>query len=602
METLNGLLGYTNEFLFLYPLLMSFVWMLAGLIFYFKHEHGQTDPEPLAEYPPFSILVPCHNEEKHIRETIRQLSLLDYPDYEIIAIDDGSTDNTAKIMRELAAEYPRLRCLFLKHNQGKASALSMGSVASRHELLLTIDADALVDPQALKWMAWHFTKFPRVGAVTGNPRIVNRSTLLAKIQVGEFSTIIGLIKRSQRILGKVLTVSGVMAAFRKSALHSAGYWSTDMATEDIDITWKLERRFWDIRYEPRALCWIYVPETLRGLWRQRLRWSVGGMEVLKKNVSVWVDWRQRRLWPLYIESVASVVWAYCYWVSFALALIYLVTGANFGLNLRFPFPPLWAGSILALVCVLQFCVSFVIDGRYEKHLLKYLFWVIWYPFVYWMINSSTVVFAVPKVLFFKKKKNAVWAASDRGMKQQEEVVDIQNVAVETVDVPEQNPQHGDIDLIDDPTLKSKTLKTCEWSFALLLWMVWIYLLFPVVNLLAWFFFGKYIYQNVFLDEQYRHLVGNFTDGLVLLIIIYVMIASWSFYNHARFSKRERRLKCKELTPTVVAHYFSVPEKVVLAMRANKITVCQGTYYSSPISEQLGSSHLKAARRPIKTSA
>ena len=345
METLNYLLSFTNEFLFVYPLLMSFVWMMAGFIFYFKYEHGRSEPELLVSYPPFSILVPCHNEEEHIRKTIQQLTLIDYPNYEIIIIDDGSSDNTAGIMFGLSKQYPQVRCVYLKTNQGKASALTIGSLASKHEYLLTIDADALVDPKALKWIAWHFVRFPRVGAVTGNPRIVNRSTLLAKIQLGEFSTIIGLIKRSQRILGKILTVSGVMAAFRKSALHSAGYWSTDMATEDIDITWKLERRFWDIRYEPHALCWIYVPETLRGLWRQRLRWAVGGMEVLKKNILIWKEWRQRRIWPIYIESVISVLWAYCYWLSLVLAIFSLATGIGFGLHVRLPFPPLWAGAL-----------------------------------------------------------------------------------------------------------------------------------------------------------------------------------------------------------------------------------------------------------------
>src|SRR5690606_1756376 len=110
---------------------------------------------------------------------------------------------------------------------------------------------------------------PRVGAVTGNPRIRTRSTLLGRIQVGEFSSIIGLIKRAQRTYGKVFTVSGVMACFRRSALHDVGYWDPHALTEDIDVSWRLEIRHWDVRFEPNALCWILMPETLQGLWRQR---------------------------------------------------------------------------------------------------------------------------------------------------------------------------------------------------------------------------------------------------------------------------------------------------------------------------------------------
>src|SRR3546814_5898602 len=116
----------------------------------------------------------------------------------------------------------------------------------------------------------------RVGAVTGNPRIRNRSSLLGQGQVGEFASIIGLIKRTQRVYGRIFTVSGVVAAFRRRALDHVGYWSLDMITEDIDISWKLQRDHWTIFYEPRALCWILMPETLRGLWRQRLRWAQGG--------------------------------------------------------------------------------------------------------------------------------------------------------------------------------------------------------------------------------------------------------------------------------------------------------------------------------------
>ena len=156
-------------------------------------------------------------------------------------------------------------------------ALRMGGMLSQAEFLVCIDGDALLDQHAVTWMMQHFIHSPRVAGVTGNPRIRTRSTLLGKIQVGEFSAILGLIKRAQRIYGRVFTMSGVVSAFRKSALHQAGYWSLDMVTEDIDISWKLQMNYWDIRFEPHALCWILMPETLRGLWKQRLRWAQGGM-------------------------------------------------------------------------------------------------------------------------------------------------------------------------------------------------------------------------------------------------------------------------------------------------------------------------------------
>jgi biofilm PGA synthesis N-glycosyltransferase PgaC len=351
----------------------------------------------------------------HIAQTLDQILKLEYPDYEIIVIDDGSTDQTAAIARDYCQQHDRVRIAILKHNQGKAAALNLGALMAKGELLLTIDADALVAPDALTWMVWHFENYPRVGAVTGNPRVLNRTSLLAKIQIGEYSTIIGLIKRTQRILGKVLTVSGVISAFRKKALMQVGFWDTDMVTEDIDITWKLEKDFWDIRFEPRSVCWIRVPETLKGIWRQRKRWAQGSVEVLKRHINIWKDPRQRRLWPVYAESVTSIVWAYCFWALVLGWTVSALTGIWPIAAFSPPVPPAYSGSILALICILQFIVSMYVDRRYEQKSAKYLFWVIWYPFIYWMISSLSVIVAAPKALLKRKGTPAVWKSPDRGL-------------------------------------------------------------------------------------------------------------------------------------------------------------------------------------------
>ncbi len=409
----SGLLDLISDFVYLYPLLMSFIWMIGGLIYYRRLERNKQVPPELNRWPMFSILVPCHNEEEHIEKTVQYLLNLDYPDYEIILIDDGSDDSTASIIKSLCSTHPQVRAVYVKDNSGKAEALNVGSLVAKGELLLTIDADALLEPSVMKWLAWHFVKYPRVGAVTGNPRVLNRTSLLAKIQVGEYSTIIGLIKRTQRILGKVLTVSGVVAAFRRQALATVGFWDNDMVTEDIDITWKLEKKFWDVRYEPRCICWILVPETLRGLWRQRLRWCQGGIEVLRKHCGIWLSWKQRRLWPVFTEYITSVIWAYLFW-SF---VILWVIGHIWVLPIRVlsPIPPRWTGSMLALACVAQFLVSLYVDRAYDKRMGRYLFWVIWYPFMYWVINSLATLVGTPRALLKKKGERAVWVSPDRGL-------------------------------------------------------------------------------------------------------------------------------------------------------------------------------------------
>ena len=405
-------------FAFFYPLFMAWLWIAGGIWFYFKREYRQNDfPEPSEEG--CSIIIPCFNEEEQAHATIRYAMQSQYPLFEVIAVNDGSSDKTAEILDELAAQYPKLRVVHLAENQGKAYALRAGTMVSQYEFLVCIDGDALLHPHAVFWMMHHLTSFPRVGAVTGNPRIINRSSILGKLQVGEFSSIIGLIKRAQRTYGRIFTVSGAIAGFRKTALDRIGYWRDDMITEDIDVSWRLQFDHWDLQYVPKALCYIYMPETFKGLWKQRLRWSQGGVEVLLAYVRKMFKWRLRRMWPIAIEAMISIAWAY---VIFGIFLLYLY-------GLFFPVPtewyiqtiiPQWYGVILGVTCLIQFLVSLAIDHQYDKsRTFRTYFWVIWYPLFFWILMMLTSVVSLPKTIF-KKQKRARWVSPDRGFRGEDE--------------------------------------------------------------------------------------------------------------------------------------------------------------------------------------
>ena len=405
-------------FAFFYPLFMAWLWIAGGIWFYFKREYRQNDlPEPSQEG--CSIIIPCFNEEEQVRATIRYAMQTQYPLFEVIAVNDGSSDRTAEILDELAAQYPKLRVVHLAENQGKAYALRAGTMVSQYEFLVCIDGDALLHPHAVFWMMHQLTSYPRVGAVTGNPRIINRSSILGKLQVGEFSSIIGLIKRAQRTYGRIFTVSGVIAGFRKTALDRIGYWRDDMITEDIDVSWRLQFDHWDLQYVPKALCYIYMPETFKGLWKQRLRWSQGGVEVLFAYVRNMFKWRLRRMWPIAIEAIISITWAY---VIFGIFLLYLY-------GLFFPVPtewyiqtifPQWYGVVLGVTCLIQFFVSLCIDHQYDKNrTFRTYFWVIWYPLFFWILMMLTTVVALPKTIL-KKNKRARWVSPDRGFRGEDE--------------------------------------------------------------------------------------------------------------------------------------------------------------------------------------
>jgi biofilm PGA synthesis N-glycosyltransferase PgaC len=408
------------DFAFYYPLFMAYLWVSGAVYYFFYREQVETrpvnDPPKLPDTPGVTFIVPCHNEGDNVNDTIQALLDQDYPEFEVIAINDASTDETPNLLDDLARKSERLRVIHFESNQGKALGLRTAAAAANNEILVCIDGDAILEKNAARWLVWHFAKGPRVGAVTGNPRVRNGTTLLGKIQIGEFSSIIGLIKRAQRIYGRVFTVSGVVAAFRRSALHQVGYWSLDMVTEDIDISWKLQLGQWDVRYEPNALCYILMPETINGLWRQRSRWAQGGIETLARHFRQLLEWRNRRMWLVAVELIVSTFWAY------VMAGVFLVWAL--GLFVELP-PPLgvsavipgWSGVILGTTCLLQFAISLIIDGRYEPRTLgRYYYWMIWYPMVYWAIHAAASVAAVPKASHKRRGSRAVWVSPDRGIR------------------------------------------------------------------------------------------------------------------------------------------------------------------------------------------
>ena len=404
------------QFVFFYPLFMALFWVVGSLVFYFRRERRRLSPPEMESYPHVTVLVPCHNEQVSIESVVRAAAASRYPHFDILVVDDASTDESRAILARLQAEIPQLRVLALERNLGKAKALTLGALATTAEYLMCIDADALLDDEAIHWMVYDLERSPRVGAVTGNPRVLNRTTLVSKVQVGEFSAIVGMIKRTQRLLGRVYTVSGVCSCFRRRAVHEVGYWSSETVTEDVDISWKMQLAYWGILYEPRALCWILVPETVRGLWRQRLRWARGGIEAALRYRRTMFGWTKRRMWPVFTELVVSTVWCYAVFLVLVAWLLTQVVPRWIPEELQVAtLLPGWSGSLLAVVCLLQFLTGLALDRRYEgNRLLGQVFWAIWYPALYWVITAGTSVVALPVALASQGRvRHAIWRSPDR---------------------------------------------------------------------------------------------------------------------------------------------------------------------------------------------
>lgn len=405
-------------FCFGYPFVMSWYWMAGGAFYFMMRERAlgpQDQPPPLGHWPSISILIPCYNEADNAEETLLTAAAVDYPEFEILAINDGSRDNTAEVLNGLTTRLAQLRVIHLAENQGKATALNTGALLARHELLVCIDGDALIDPQALRWIARAFRRGD-VGGLAGNPRIRNRTSLLGRLQVGEFSSIIGLIRRAQTVYGRLFTVSGVICAFRKRALEEAGWWSPRTITDDIDVTWRVQVAGWRVIYEPNAIVWILMPETLRGLWKQRLRWAEGGAQMMADFFRPMITGRALGMAPVYINYALSVLWAYLMIFLLSVGLLWTLGLAPPWLLHGFQLVPQWWGLTLTITYLAQALVSHMVERRYEPHLLYSLFWIIWYPLAFWILSTATTVAALPRALLRPRKERTTWISPDRGLR------------------------------------------------------------------------------------------------------------------------------------------------------------------------------------------
>ncbi len=225
--------------------------------------------EPLT-YPKVSIIIPAYNEAHVIAKTLRSLLETDYPDKEIIVVDDGSTDGTSRIARKFESRGVRV---FTKTERGgKASCLNLGLKASSGDLIVSLDADSTLDRDALKRIVAYFND-SCVGAVSGNIKVRNwRTNLLTKLQLCEYLLCISIGRRFLAWMGLLTIVSGAFGCFRRSVLEDTGAWDPGIG-DDYNVTLKTRKTGRKVLFAPDAIALTEVPTTIRGLFVQRRRWN-----------------------------------------------------------------------------------------------------------------------------------------------------------------------------------------------------------------------------------------------------------------------------------------------------------------------------------------
>ena len=235
---------------------------------------------------PFSIIVPAYNEEVTISSCIESMLNLDYPNYEVIVVDDGSKDKTFNEASKFLTNGVQV---IRQENTGKPGAINTGIKKASGDIIITVDADSRLHPSALKWISRRFSKNQRLGAVAGNVKIDRSRSVLKILQSLEYTTSINLGRKSQSLLHCVMIVPGAIAALKTEALHKVGYFSSDTFAEDFDITMRILQAGYHVEYESRAVAFTQAPESIEDLLKQRRRWNRGIIQVLAKYQCMYMN-------------------------------------------------------------------------------------------------------------------------------------------------------------------------------------------------------------------------------------------------------------------------------------------------------------------------
>jgi cellulose synthase/poly-beta-1,6-N-acetylglucosamine synthase-like glycosyltransferase/peptidoglycan/xylan/chitin deacetylase (PgdA/CDA1 family) len=236
-----------------------------------------------------SVLIPAYNEQENIQATIESVLQSTHTKREILVIDDGSTDNTGMLVREVIARHPKQPIRLIQvENGGKARALNHGLRAASYEICAVVDADAVLDPEALTNFIRHFAN-PAVAAVAGKVCTTQNTYTLDLFQTLEYAIGQNIDKRAFSVLGAVGVVPGPAGAWRRDFLLKTGGFSTDTLVEDQDMTLTMLRAGHTIVYEERAIAYTETPHSVKNFLKQRFRWVYGTMQCFWKHKRVMVE-------------------------------------------------------------------------------------------------------------------------------------------------------------------------------------------------------------------------------------------------------------------------------------------------------------------------
>lgn len=250
-----------------------------------RRSHQLTKHDTLISYPKVSIIVPAYNEEINAVSSLKNLLKQDYPNFDIVFVDDGSKDSTYNSVASKFDSHHKVK-VYTKPNGGKASALNYGIEHSDAEYVVCIDADTKLYSTALSLLMSHFVgenATSDVGAVAGYVKVGNRINMMTTWQSIEYTTSQNFDRMAYAHINAITVVPGAIGAFKRSVIAEVGGFTVDTLAEDCDLTIRILRAGYKIENENRAVAVTEAPETVKQFVKQRTRWSFGVLQTFWKH-------------------------------------------------------------------------------------------------------------------------------------------------------------------------------------------------------------------------------------------------------------------------------------------------------------------------------
>ncbi len=268
------------EGVYFFYMFVSLFFLILTLLLYSHNKNRLMHIPELKENYALSVLIPAYNEEETIQGTIESIFSSNYKGLkEVIVINDGSKDNTLKIANSLKKKYPKLIILD-KKNSGKADSINYALKFVKGDFIAIIDADSYPEKNAFSHLMGYFSD-TKVGAVTAACTPLNRNTLLERLQAIEYK-VIAFTRKLLEFIDSIYVAPGSLSVYRKIALDEIGGFDKTNMTEDIESTWHILKNGWKVKMCLAATVTTIVPNKFKAWWIQRVRWTIGGFQVLKK--------------------------------------------------------------------------------------------------------------------------------------------------------------------------------------------------------------------------------------------------------------------------------------------------------------------------------